>query len=92
MGMIVASRISNSLGLIPTRDIKRQRRLLEALGFILTSPKLDPTEIVEIMHRDKKAVGESIRFVLPTGIGSTPVLRPVSENLIIQSLEEEGYG
>jgi len=44
------------------------------------------------MHRDKKAVGESIRFVLPTGIGSAPFLRPVSESLIIQSLEDEGYG
>ena len=92
LGMIVASRISNSLGLIPIRDIGRQRKLLEALGLRLTPPKLGSTEIVEIMHRDKKAVGESIRFILPTGIGSTPVLRPVSETLITQSLEDEGYG
>jgi 3-dehydroquinate synthase len=92
LGMIVASRISKNLGLIAIRDIERQRRLLEALGFRLKPPKLGSTEIVEIMHRDKKAVGQSIRFVLPTGIGSTPVLRPVSEILITQSLEDEGYG
>lgn len=92
LGLIVASRLSNSLGLIPIRDIERQRRLLEVLGFRMTPPKLSSTKIVEIMHRDKKAVEESIRFVLPTGIGSTPVLRPVSESLIIQSLEDEGYG
>ena len=92
LGMIVASRLSNNLGLITIQDIERQMRLLEAIGFRLTPPKLCSTEIVEIMHRDKKAVGESIRFVLPTGIGRTPVLRPVSERLIIQSLEDEGYG
>ncbi len=91
-GMIVASKLSNSLGLITIRDIKRQRKLLEALGFRSTPPKLGSTEIVEMMHRDKKAMGEYIRFVLPTGIGRTPILRPVSESLIIQSLEDEGYG
>jgi 3-dehydroquinate synthase len=90
--MIVASRISNRLGLISNEDIERQRILLEELGFILKPPKLDPKKIVEIMHSDKKTVGESIRFVLPTGIGRTPILRPVSSSLITQSLEDEGYG
>ena len=92
LGMIVASRISNGLGLIPSRGVERQRRLLESLGFGLTPPRLGSTEIVEIMRRDKKAVGGSIMFVLPTGIGSTPVLRPVSETLITRTLEDEGYG
>ena len=39
------------------------------------------------MRRDKKAEGGSIRFVLPTGIGRPPVLRSVSDQLIVQTLE-----
>ena len=44
------------------------------------------------MRRDKKTEEGAIRFVLPTGIGSDPVLREVPEELIRRTLEEKGYG
>jgi 3-dehydroquinate synthetase len=44
------------------------------------------------MRKDKKVKGGSIRFVLPTGIGSPPVMRAVPEPLISRALEAEGYG
>ena len=91
-GMIFASLLSHSLNLISTRDIERQRLLLKELEFDMNPPALSSTKIIEIMHRDKKVEDESIRFVLPTGIGSPPVLRPVSESLIIRTLEDEGFG
>ena len=92
LGMIVASRISESLRLTTSADTERLRRLLTALGFDLEPLQFAPNEIVEVMHRDKKAMKGSIRFVLPTGIGSPPVIRAVSEHLLIQTLESEGYG
>lgn len=92
LGMMVASRISQSLGLTTSENTERQRRLLTELGFDLKPPQITPLEIVELMHRDKKAVKGSIRFVLPTGIGSPPVLKAVSEHLLIEALEDEGYG
>jgi 3-dehydroquinate synthetase len=44
------------------------------------------------MRRDKKTEEGVIRFVLPTGIGSDPVLREVPDELIRRTLEERGYG
>jgi 3-dehydroquinate synthase len=92
LGMMIASRISEKVGLMGNLDVERQRSLLEELGFEMEPPLSDPSMIVEAMHRDKKAEAGTIRFVLPTGIGDPPVLRAVSEHLIIQTLEDEGYG
>jgi 3-dehydroquinate synthase len=92
LGMIVAAGISKKLGLMEQMEIDRQRRLLEKLGFYLEPPELDAKEIIEVMHMDKKAREGSIRFVVPTGIGRPPALRAIPENLILQVLEEEGYG
>lgn len=92
LGMDIASRISERLGHIKNVDVVRQRWLLEKLGFKLKPPILDPENLIDIMHSDKKAEGGSIKFVLPTGIGRPPVLRTVPEKLIHQVLEEEWYG
>lgn len=92
LGMEFAARLSVEAGTFKAREAERQTRTLEGLGFKLVPPRGDPLELVEAMRLDKKAVGSTINFVLPTGIGSTPILRPVSEDRIIQKLEEEGYG
>ena len=73
-------------------DVERQRRILLKLGFELEPPRLDPSEAISIMHRDKKVEEGTIRFVLPRGIGSHPIVRAVPERLISQVLEDEGYG
>jgi 3-dehydroquinate synthase len=90
-GMMIASRVSESLGLINKDETERQRRLLIALGFDLSPPHISTSVIVEMMLRDKKVLNGSIRFVLPTGIGAPPVLKVVSENYVFQALEKEGY-
>ena len=92
LGMMVASRLSERVGHTTRENTERQRRLLTELGFDLKPPRFTPDDIVEVMHRDKKALMGTIRFVLPTGIGSTPVLRAVSEQEVVKALEEEGYG
>jgi 3-dehydroquinate synthase len=92
LGMMVASRISEGLGLTTNENTERQRNLLTVLGFDLHPPHITAHEIVELMRRDKKVMKGSIRFVLPTGIGSPPVLKAVSEHLLTQALEDEGYG
>jgi 3-dehydroquinate synthase len=92
LGMVAAARISEELGLMVNDDVGRQRRLLGRLGFDLSPLRLDVSELLEVMRKDKKVKGGSIRFVLPTGIGSPPVMRAVSEPIISRALEEEGYG
>jgi 3-dehydroquinate synthase len=92
LGMVAAARISEELRLMAKDDAGRQRWLLGRLGFDLKPPSLEVSELLRVMRKDKKVKGGSIRFVLPTGIGSPPVIRTVPESLISQILEEEGYG
>lgn len=92
MGMEIAAKISAELGHIEEVDVARQSSLLEKLGLRRAPPILEVESIIEIMRRDKKAEMGSIRFVLPTGIGTTPVLRAVQDDLISMVLEGEGYG
>ena len=92
LGMCVASRLSVNMGLMREEDQKRQLRLLTDIGFNLDPPHIDSARIMEAMGHDKKAEAGVIRFVLPTGIGSSPVLRGVSEEDILVALEAEGYG
>jgi 3-dehydroquinate synthase len=92
LGMEFAARISVEAGTFKAREAERQSRTLEGLGFKLEPPRADPLELVAALRLDKKAVGSTINFILPTGIGSTPILKPVSEDRIIHILGEAGYG
>jgi 3-dehydroquinate synthase len=92
LGMIYASRLSVRLALMGEEDAGRQGGILEALGFNLEPPQVGRSGLLEAMHRDKKTEGGSIRFVLPTGIGTQPILRAIPDDVISQELEAEGYG
>jgi 3-dehydroquinate synthase len=87
IGMEIAARISEKLGLMKKNDVERQSKALEQIGLEAQLPRVDLLNMIELMKRDKKATGKSINFVLPTGIGTPPVLKTVLERLIIETLE-----
>jgi 3-dehydroquinate synthase len=76
--MVAASRVAMKLGLLKQTDLTRQINLLGRLGLPVEVP-YGLEEVIPHMRRDKKAEAGSIRLVLPTGIGSEPVVRGVSE-------------
>ena len=78
IGMVAASRVAMKLGLLKQTDLIRQINLLERFGLPVEVP-YGLEEVIPLMRRDKKAEAGSIRLVLPTGIGSEPVVRGVSE-------------
>jgi 3-dehydroquinate synthase len=90
-GMVYASRLAIRFTLMGEEEAGRQRSLLEVLGFDLEPPQVGRSSLLEAMHRDKKAEGGSIRFILPTGIGTQPVLKAIQDDVISQELEVEGY-
>jgi 3-dehydroquinate synthase len=92
LGMEVAAEIANGMDLFKAEEKERQHAVLDSLGFNLEPPKADMKKVMAAMHRDKKAVGGAINFVLPTGIGSTPILRSLSDDLIAETMERMGYG
>jgi 3-dehydroquinate synthase len=92
LGMEVAAEIANGMDLFKTEPKERQRAVLDSLGFNLKPPKMDMDKVMATMHKDKKAIGGEINFVLPTGIGITPVIRGLSDDLIANTMERMGHG
>lgn len=88
IGMIAAAWISKKYELLTESEYLRIRNLVMEYGLPSTLPVLEVSDIIEVMHRDKKAEEGKIRFVLPTGIGTEPVLRYVGDETIKQVLEE----
>jgi 3-dehydroquinate synthase len=91
LGMCVAARISETMNLMKGEEVTRQRKLLKDIGFNLSPPPIKADLILHVMHHDKKAEAGVIKFVLPTGIGSAPILKCVDEGDIMDALEVEGY-
>ena len=88
IGMIAAARISKEYDLLSELDYLRIHNLVEKYRLPSKIPTLDHSEIIEVMHRDKKAEEGKIRFVLPSGIGREPVLRYVGDETIERVLED----
>lgn len=88
IGMNVATLIAEEMGMVGSEMRARLERLLNKIGLPFNVPDLSIEEMVEVMHRDKKAEDGRIRFVLPTGIGEEPVLRYISEETIASALRE----
>lgn len=87
IGMIIASEISNHLGIMQEEDVKKQENLIRLFGLPTQLPKVDIQMLLDIMHRDKKTKKGAIRFVLPTGIGKEPVVKTISDSFLIKILK-----
>ena len=90
IGMKFASNISLELELMEEEAFERQEQVLKSLGLKTSIPDLKLKDIIEALRRDKKTERGSIKFVLPTGIGTTPINRRMEENFIIQELRRAG--
>jgi 3-dehydroquinate synthase len=82
-GMVCASRLAERLGRIGTEVTERQILLLKRFG-LPTEP--DPSwprdRLLESMRRDKKAIGGTLRFVLPTRLGHVELVDGVAEAIV----------
>ncbi len=88
IGMNVAAHISVSLENCGPELVKRQTELLDSMGLPTKVPDMPISDLIQVMHRDKKAEGNKIRFVLPRGLGVEPVLRYVPDMRIKSALKE----
>jgi 3-dehydroquinate synthase len=87
VGMIAAAYIAREQNLLNRRDYQRITELIDGYGLPTRVPTLDLDAVIEVMHRDKKAQAGEIYFILPTGIGSEPVMRKVDDDGIRAALE-----
>ncbi|MFA6430271.1 MAG: 3-dehydroquinate synthase [Candidatus Paceibacterota bacterium] len=68
-GMVYEAMISNMLGILSSKDMERQNKLIKSFGFN-TAINLNLEEIVKVIKNDKKVEDKMVCFVLPNKIGS----------------------
>jgi 3-dehydroquinate synthase len=78
-GMVLAARLSERVTGLAPGDTARLCALLRALAVPLTPPALPLSRWLELMQRDKKAIGGRLRFVLLEALGRARIVGDVSE-------------
>jgi 3-dehydroquinate synthase len=87
VGMVLAARLSERLGIAQPADTLRLRGLLARLGLPVDLPAgLDPQALLALMRLDKKAQADGLRFVVWDGIGHARVLAGVPEDAVLDVL------
>jgi 3-dehydroquinate synthase len=93
IGMCLAAKLAERMGFAESPVSERTVRLLRTFHLPTAWPEsFSPGEVLEVMKRDKKAVGGKLALVLPRAIGRVELVREVDEKLILQVMEEEFGG
>ena len=88
VGMVLAARLSASLGLSTPGDTDALAATLRRLGLATAQPAgLDPAALLARMRLDKKAASDGLRFVLWEGPGRARVVAGVPEGAVLQALQ-----
>ncbi|HEY1637294.1 MAG TPA: 3-dehydroquinate synthase [Rhizomicrobium sp.] len=93
IGMALAFRLSERLGLAPPSDTRRLTTHLASAGLPVAIPPIagerpPPERLLEFMQRDKKAQGGQLRFVLVRGLGHAFVSSDVPADAVRAVLSE----
>jgi 3-dehydroquinate synthase len=86
-GMVMASRLSQRLGLVDQAFVSRLTALVERAGLPTVGPKLGADEYLHHMRVDKKAEAGEIKFVLIDLPGKATV-RGAPDDLVAQVIDD----
>jgi 3-dehydroquinate synthase len=89
IGMLLAARLSERLGLSTQADTLRLRRLLERIGLPIAVPSgFDAEQLLALMRLDKKNTAGTLRLILWRGIGRAEIVSGVNEGEVLAVLRE----
>ena len=86
-GMVMASHLSQRLGLVDEAFVSRFTALIERAGLPIVGPKLGADEYLHHMRVDKKAEAGEIKFVLIDKPG-TAIVRGAPDALVAQVIDD----
>ena len=87
VGMVFAAEIAVKRGIMHRGDADRLEHLLQELHLPTEVSLREADPILDAMRRDKKVEAGKIYFVLPRGIGDEPVVEPIPESEIMETME-----
>lgn len=88
IGMAFAIKLSVYRELLPQEEADKAISLLQKLELPITIDGVDKKAILDLMHKDKKAVGGKIKFVLLEEIGKVKIGQEVEDALVQKTLSE----
>ncbi|MGN2253455.1 3-dehydroquinate synthase [Frateuria sp. GZRe12] len=93
IGMVLAARLSERLGMSDAADTARLQRLLERLGLpVALPPDMVPERLLELMRLDKKNTAGTLRLILWRGIGKAEIVAGTDESAVLGTLAEAIFG
>jgi 3-dehydroquinate synthase len=88
VGMLLAARLSERVGMSDAHDTSRLRLLLEKLGLPVSIPAgMDPQRLLALMRMDKKNTAGALRLILWRGIGRAEIVGGVNEADVLAVLD-----
>ncbi|MEO8810890.1 MAG: 3-dehydroquinate synthase [Rhodanobacter sp.] len=91
IGMLLAARLSERLGMSQSSDTARLERLLRKLGLPVAMPSATTAQqLLQLMQLDKKNTAAGMRLILWRGIGGAEVVAGVTESQVRATLDAAG--
>ncbi|UPG84837.1 3-dehydroquinate synthase [Luteibacter aegosomatis] len=88
IGMVLAARLSERLGMAPETDTRRLIALLERLGLPVAPSKVHTaSRLLDLMRLDKKNTAGTLRLILWRGIGRAEIVSGVRDDDVLGVLE-----
>lgn len=89
IGMAFAAALSRRLGFLSQAEAERTVSCLEAAGLPTHIPaSLAADELIALMRQDKKAIGQSLSFVVADAIGRVHLERDVNSSVVLEVMAE----
>ena len=93
VGMLLAARLSERLGMSAPADTLRLEQLLKEVGLpTIAPPGTDPEQLLALMRLDKKNTAGTLRLILWRGIGRAEIVSGVNEADVLAILQEATNG
>ncbi|MFD0705053.1 bifunctional shikimate kinase/3-dehydroquinate synthase [Alloscardovia venturai] len=86
VGMIFAAQLAQIHGIVDRTFVDYTRDIIESVGLPTSWRGADDSKVLDIMHRDKKARGNMLRFVVVDSIGHARRLENPSEDSVLEAL------
>jgi 3-dehydroquinate synthase len=87
IGMVFAAELAMLSGKLSESDVELHRRVFEKIGLPTTYKADKWPQLLEVMQRDKKARGGSLRFVVLDKIGKPTILSAPTPELLFTAFQ-----
>ncbi|AZR74178.1 3-dehydroquinate synthase [Anoxybacter fermentans] len=89
IGMVIATRLAEYMGMINEDNVKRLVQLLDRTSLpTQLPPDISSTAILEAIKQDKKSFQGKVRMILPTAIGQVHITDKWCEQDLIEIMEK----